>query len=195
MPRRSRTPPHGFWRCDAALTTDESVDSPLRGESIVTREVLPMQTRWKIGQVAQMTGMTIKAIRFYEAAGILPSPARSEAGFRLYGREDVRRLTFIKQARTLSLTLREAKYFTELLDAGCCSTVRPGTRALLEGKLQAVDARIRELTALRATLRSVVHDLAQKSDERSCEPGQCVPSVERPIQLVIPSAAGNSFIR
>ena len=38
----------------------------------------------KIGALARLSGMTVKAIRFYEAKGLLPRPARSPSGYRLY---------------------------------------------------------------------------------------------------------------
>jgi DNA-binding transcriptional MerR regulator len=63
----------------------------------------------KIGQVAARAGVTRKAIRFYEAAGVLPAPARGPNGYRLYQDEAVDVLEFVRQAARLGLTLAEIK--------------------------------------------------------------------------------------
>ena len=56
-----------------------------------------------IGQVAKRSGASRKALRLYEAAGILPAPRRTAAGYRVYGEADLRRLQFIR-ATAISIT-------------------------------------------------------------------------------------------
>jgi DNA-binding transcriptional MerR regulator len=62
-----------------------------------------------IGEVAARTGLSRKALRLYEAAGILPRPSRTPAGYRLYGDEAVALLQFVTQARRLGFVLAEIK--------------------------------------------------------------------------------------
>lgn len=50
----------------------------------------------QIGVLAKVGGVTVEAIRYYEKAGLLEKPARSEGGFRLYPRESVEKVRFIK---------------------------------------------------------------------------------------------------
>ena len=45
-----------------------------------------------IGAVARETGLPVRTIRFYEAEGVLPAPARTASGYRAYSANDVRRL-------------------------------------------------------------------------------------------------------
>src|SRR6266853_536643 len=52
----------------------------------------------QIGTLAQQTGLTVDAIRFYEKSGLLKRPARTEGGFRLFRREDVDDLLDQKRA-------------------------------------------------------------------------------------------------
>ncbi|WP_425465242.1 MerR family DNA-binding transcriptional regulator [Nonomuraea diastatica] len=52
-----------------------------------------------IGQAAQAAGLTRKAVRRYEAKGLLPPAERSAAGYRLYDEADVELLSFIRRAR------------------------------------------------------------------------------------------------
>jgi MerR family gold-responsive transcriptional activator of gol and ges genes len=57
-----------------------------------------------VGQLAHMTGVSAKTIRYYEQVGILPLPRRNVAGYRQYAQRDVHRLLFIRRARALGLS-------------------------------------------------------------------------------------------
>ncbi|WP_138761838.1 MerR family transcriptional regulator [Pseudomonas lactis] len=59
-----------------------------------------------IGKAAQLSGTTIKAIRHYEAIGLMPAPAR-HGGYRVYTEQNVERLMFIKCAQQLGFKLKE----------------------------------------------------------------------------------------
>jgi len=61
----------------------------------------------RIGQVASAAGMSTKALRFYEAAGLLPAPARTSTGYRNYSTETLSRLDFIRRSQRAGLTLAE----------------------------------------------------------------------------------------
>jgi DNA-binding transcriptional MerR regulator len=109
----------------------------------------------KIGEVAGLTGVSAKAIRFYEAAGVLPPPARGPNGYRLYAAEAVDMLRFLKQAQGLGLTLAEIKEIV---------TIRRGGRPpcghvyqLLRDKAAELDRKLRDLVMLRRRIR---HSLA-----------------------------------
>jgi DNA-binding transcriptional MerR regulator len=96
-----------------------------------------------IGEVASRTGISRKALRLYEARGILPRPRRTPSGYRLYAPEAIGILHFVTRARRLGLTLAEIRTIV----ARRCS--RPGpcvhVRALLQRKLADLDAVQREL--------------------------------------------------
>lgn len=59
-----------------------------------------------IGDLAQRTGVSVSAIRFYEARGLV-HPLRNSAGQRRFARSDIRRLSFILIAQQIGLTLEE----------------------------------------------------------------------------------------
>lgn len=63
----------------------------------------------RIGELAKSLGLNTQTVRYYERIGLLPEPDRTEAGYRLYGQKDRRRLGFIKNARSAGLTLGEIK--------------------------------------------------------------------------------------
>src|ERR671911_1177373 len=71
-------------------------------------------SRLKIGEVANWTGLSIKTIRYYESRGLLEQPSRTEGGYRLYGPEEVARLRFVQRAKLLGLTLEEIKELVKL---------------------------------------------------------------------------------
>src|SRR5512138_2188062 len=85
-----------------------------------------------IGEVAARSGLSRKALRLYEARGILSPSRREPSGYRRYPADVLRLLTFVGQARRLGLTLSEIKHIVALRRAGAapCSHIR----ALLEQK-------------------------------------------------------------
>src|SRR6266852_807975 len=80
-----------------------------------------------IGEVAARRGLSRKALRLYEARGILPTPRRTPSGYRTYPVDVLGVLHFVTQARRLGLTLREIGSIVALRCAkpGPCVHVRP----------------------------------------------------------------------
>lgn len=104
----------------------------------------------QIGQVALRTGLSPDAIRFYEKRGLVPRPARSAGGYRLYQPREIADLEFIQMAQKLGFSLGEIHELAAMqrqpLDA--CGHVRE----LIARKLDVVRGKIRELRALETTL-------------------------------------------
>lgn len=71
-----------------------------------------------IGELSQKTGVNIETIRFYEKQSILPVPARSDSGRRMYDNTDVKRLNFIHRCRGLGFSLKEILSLLSLVDGG-----------------------------------------------------------------------------
>lgn len=103
-----------------------------------------------IGQVARAAGVTRKAVRVYEAKGLLPEAERSPTGYRLYTEADVELLTFIRRARSLGLRLEDVREVLEIRRGGTppCDAVRH----LLDDRIAEIDAAVADLLALRQTL-------------------------------------------
>ncbi|MDE2229460.1 MAG: helix-turn-helix domain-containing protein [Alphaproteobacteria bacterium] len=68
------------------------------------------------GALAACTGCNLETIRYYERIGLLPSPPRSAAGYRLYGADLLKRLNFIRRSRELGFTLAEIRGLLRLVD-------------------------------------------------------------------------------
>lgn len=74
----------------------------------------------RIGEVAKQSGMTVEAVRFYERQGLLPRSLRTEAGYRVYAADDLRRIQFIRQAKRLGFSLQEIVRILRLRERGRC---------------------------------------------------------------------------
>src|SRR5215207_2645967 len=102
-----------------------------------------------IGQLAQRFGLNTSAIRYYEANGVLPEPARV-SGQRRYGPDAVRRLEVLDVAKRAGFTLDEARTLLQKADAG--TPAFEALRELAAHKLPEVDALIERARAIREWL-------------------------------------------
>ena len=79
----------------------------------------------------RLSGCTVKAVRFYEAIGLLPRPARSPSGYRLYTEQDLVRLAFIQRAKLMGLPLGRIKdLVVHLSEKECARAEDEGARAI-----------------------------------------------------------------
>lgn len=122
----------------------------------------------RIGELADRLGVNTKTIRYYEAIGLLPAPERTPSGYRVYEEDAVERLTFIKTAQRLGITLDEVREILALRDRGerPCGYVRE----VLRREVTEIDERMRDLERLRAEL--VALDRVAE-DLPDTEPGRC----------------------
>lgn len=127
--------------------------------------------RLQIGELAEASGVSTKAIRYYEEVGVIPPAERAENGYRLYGAEDVQRLRFIRSARNLDFSLDDLKEVLALRDQGeaPCSYVAQ----LLEQKSVEIAERIRQLQTLQQELQQLVAQAADLPDD-DIEMKECV---------------------
>jgi DNA-binding transcriptional MerR regulator len=99
-----------------------------------------------VSALADTVGLSADTVRYYERVGLLPEPARSAAGYRLYDQAAVARLRLIKGAQRAGLRLREIGELLQVADKGLCPCGH--TETLLRGRLAEVRA---ELDRLRAS--------------------------------------------
>ncbi|MFB8128704.1 heavy metal-responsive transcriptional regulator [Streptomyces mirabilis] len=113
----------------------------------------------KIGEVAELTGASTKTIRFYEQSGLVPPPARTPSGHRVYGPETADRLRFIRRCQAAGMTLQEVRQILTVHDRGESPCGHVGR--VLTDRLEDVRAQIAELAALEAHLETVLKHAAQ----------------------------------
>lgn len=108
-----------------------------------------------IGKLAARAGTTANTLRFYEREGLLPTPMKSENGYRLYPPDAAQAVHFIRQAQQCGFTLAEIRQLLTLPQqpSACCSDVR---KFAIEKKL-AIEARIRLMKAMSAELDGLIN--------------------------------------
>jgi len=124
--------------------------------------------RLRIGHLAQLGGVNLETIRYYERRGLIPKPERTAAGYRQFSPDAARRLRFIKRAQELGFSLDEVR---ELLALGADPRQDRATiRARAHVKIDDINRKIVALTAMKETLHQLVN---------RCE--HCGPSAQCPI--------------
>jgi MerR family copper efflux transcriptional regulator len=110
----------------------------------------------RIGEVAERSGTSTAAIRYYESIGLLKPPQRSEAGYRRYSNRAVEEVQFIRKAQLVGFSLDEVREILQLSRAGRrpCDRVK----TIVERHLRAIDQRLEEIGRFR-------HQLAAHLDE------------------------------
>lgn len=109
---------------------------------------------FSIGKLSQLTAVNIETVRYYERIEMLPAPPRTDGGRRVYGADQVRRLSFIRRARELGFTLAEVRALLGLTDTSprSCADV-----AVVAGAhLAAVRLKLTDLTRLEGILAATL---------------------------------------
>jgi DNA-binding transcriptional MerR regulator len=120
-----------------------------------------------IGELADAVGVNPKTVRYYESIGLLPEPARTAAGYRDYGPEDVERLAFVRRAVQLDLQLDEVAEILALRDRGerPCDYVLDVARC----RVDELEERIRSMQHARDELASIIEQApAPEADSDAC---------------------------
>lgn len=105
------------------------------------------------GELAARIGLNIETIRYYEQAGLLPPPPRSQGGHRLYGQELVKRLNFVRRSRDLGFTLEEIRGLLRLVDGGKHSCAQVEAMAL--DHVREIRRKISDLKKLKKVLEEM----------------------------------------
>ncbi len=111
-----------------------------------------------IGRLAFATGVNVETIRYYERAGLISPPARTEGNYRSYRDSDVTRLRFVRRTRDLGFSLEQVRALLSISghrDRSCGTVDAIATEHLTE-----VDRKIADLTALRRELADAVTSCA-----------------------------------
>jgi len=132
-----------------------------------------------ISQVARLTGINAKAIRYYENIGLLPCPQRGDNQYRQYSLVDVNRINLLRRIRLLGVPLAAAKSLLVGATDARCIDVQQELLVLVNERLEAIDQEIAELQRLRVEVESYQHNLANcQPDEqepfRSCNDMSCL---------------------
>lgn len=139
----------------------------------------PLRSRARLaGEVARELGIGVQTLHYYEREELIPSPGRSESGYRLYTPAHVQRVAFIRKAQALGLPLEEIRHVLALADEGSspCGRVE---RALTH-QLAEVDKRLAELRSFRADLARLVTRAREPGGKGSANVCAIVEGAGRP---------------
>ncbi|WDE14256.1 Cd(II)/Pb(II)-responsive transcriptional regulator [Thalassomonas haliotis] len=107
----------------------------------------------KISQLAKLTQVSCKTIRYYEDISLLPPACRNANGYREYQKADIERLIFIRRCRELQIPLEDIKTLIQVQSdkTSSCREVD----SLIEQQLEKVRRTISELSQLEQTLHAL----------------------------------------
>lgn len=114
-----------------------------------------------IGTAARLSGVAIETIRYYEREGVVPKAERSGSGRRLYGKDAIARLRFVKRCRELGFSIPDIRSLLAL--AQNRQTSCDEAREIGEANLTVVKSKITDLQRMEQALAELV---------RLCRAGQ-----------------------
>jgi DNA-binding transcriptional MerR regulator len=124
----------------------------------------------RASELADAAGVNRETLRYYERRGLLEQPDRSPGGHRRYDEQAVVTLRVIKAAQRLGFTLDEV---ADLIEVGRRRGRDSGLQVRAGQKLAEVDARIADLTMIRANLQAAL--AAGCDDLHQCAGSDCCP--------------------
>ena len=128
-----------------------------------------MSTTLKIAETARRSGFTASTLRYYEDIGLMPPPARTEAGYRCYDEEALARLSFIARAKQLGCSLDEITDLLAAWEGRQCAPVQTRLRDLVANKIKDGQRQMTELAAFTAQLRRGLAGLGQHTPDGPCD--------------------------
>ncbi|MGD1912799.1 MAG: heavy metal-responsive transcriptional regulator [Rivularia sp. (in: cyanobacteria)] len=122
-----------------------------------------------IGKVQKLSGVPVRTIRYYESLGLIKSAGRTEGGFRQFYEDILTRLSFIKRAQSLGLSLQEIGNILKVYDSGKapCNEIQQK----LEDKISEIEKQIEDLRKLQSNLMVVLSQwksLSNKPNDTIC---------------------------
>ncbi|MED4754523.1 MerR family transcriptional regulator [Brevibacillus choshinensis] len=101
---------------------------------------------YTIGQVSELTGLSIHTLRYYENEGILSPITRNEVGLRIYQTKDIEALEFIGCLKAIGMTIKDIKHFVHV------STAIDQRLSILEKQKENVNAQINQLLSYQSII-------------------------------------------
>jgi DNA-binding transcriptional MerR regulator len=145
-------------------------------------------TTLTIGELAQRSGVTTSALRYYEGIGLVTPTARTDSGYRVYDDQALERLAFIARAKQLGCSLEEVADLLIIWSTEPCAPVQRRLHTLVTAKLRGAEQRLAETSALATQLHHAADQLSAPpidgpcADDCACNGGRA--GVSRPLAAV-----------
>lgn len=119
-------------------------------------------TYFKIGELANQTGLAVGTLRYYSDLGLLIPVYRGDNGYRYYSQDANSQVEFIKKAQALGFTLEEIKQILDVRDRGekPCDLVQ----SLLNDKIEQLELKIQRMTSFKGELEQYRANWKNDSD-------------------------------
>jgi Cd(II)/Pb(II)-responsive transcriptional regulator len=119
-----------------------------------------------IGTLARDTECPPETIRYYEREGLLPPATRTAGNYRVYGAPHLERLVFIRNCRSLDMTLDEIKQLLRFRDEP--QSECDAAHALIDEHMEHIGERIAELEQLQTQLQGLRRQCRPIGDAKKC---------------------------
>lgn len=119
-----------------------------------------------IGKLSKLTGLNRETLRFYEQKKLIPKPARTKSGYRLYPPEAMRRIRFIQYAKKLGFSLKEINtlFSLSINPHGTCSDIKHYT----DRKITEITKQIKALETMKDTLTQLSKSCSGRGPISAC---------------------------
>ncbi len=134
-----------------ALGSEETCEVPNAGGAAVAGFL-------QVGDLAKVTGKTVRAIHLYESLGLLESAKRSKGGYRLFSTDTQSRVRWISKLQSLGLSLSEIQGIAER------RKMSGSARSASSDLLVVYEAKLREVRERLAEYQSLEHELVASVD-------------------------------
>jgi len=123
---------------------------------------------YTIGEVADRSGFTASALRYYEGIGLVAPAARTDAGYRIFDDGTLARLSFIARAKQLGCSLDEITDLVSVWDGERCGPVQRRFHELVTDKIHTAQGQVAELAAFTAQLQAAAAQLSGGPTDGPC---------------------------
>ncbi|MPY92632.1 MAG: MerR family transcriptional regulator [Acidimicrobiia bacterium] len=145
---------------------------------------------YTIGEVADRSGFTASALRYYEGIGLVTPASRTGAGYRVYDEHTLARLAFIARAKQLGCSLEDITDLVAVWDGERCGPVQRRFHELVTDNARTAQRQIADLTTFAGQLRTAAAQLGREpvdgpcGDDCACvSPATGAPSAPTPVAL------------
>jgi MerR family transcriptional regulator, copper efflux regulator len=125
-------------------------------------------SNYTIGEVADRSGFSASALRYYEGIGLVEPATRTDAGYRIYDDRTLGRLAFIARAKQLGCSLEEITDLVAVWDGDRCAPVQRRFHELITDKIRSSQGQIVELTTFVSQLQTAAEQLSGEPVDGPC---------------------------
>lgn len=120
-------------------------------------------TPFTIGRLAKTADINVETIRYYQRIGLIDQPNKPITGYRVYPKQALSRIYFIKRAKSLGFSLNEIRQLLEMTDGQCETAAQMG-----QDKLHLIRNKIADLSKMAAVLEEYTQQCAVNADHSHC---------------------------